>query len=451
MASDLDNSSVSKRISELYLIGEFADINFEFNSDSSGTEYVPAHKSILAIASPVFRAWFFGAGEENNLITKVGKSVKIVDASAGAFKAFLQFFYLQKVTLTMDYIKEVALLADKYEMLDSVNTCVTFLIDQLKTDNVVWIYHLAITLRIDKLKESCKKFVKIFTYEFFKSNAFLHCDQQFLENLLRMDQLQCKETDVIDACVAWAKFNCKEKGMDEMENLRAQLGDCFYLIRFYAMDAKLFFTHTKPLKELFTHDELVNIVYAVPDKFNQNPRTKTLFWNDAKILKYSGSAGGGSLILMETSIRFSTNTQLLLGGFCVCQFKKFDNCSSIVTPKTSIFGSSASNVFECPLTCMIKIFATDNQLDGCIATNIHEESSFKLTNNTDVKMLSSIIPISPHKIYEIRLKFESYLNIVAAPVWEPECQLNDSIIVKFHSNNSSNCPSMFSCLLFNII
>ncbi|XP_055317742.1 BTB/POZ domain-containing protein 3-like [Sitodiplosis mosellana] len=247
MTSELDNSSVSERIAKLYLNSDLADIRFEFDNYGK-TEFVPAHKFVLAIASPVFRAWFFGYGEENDLVTKVGKSVKIVDASAEAFKEFLQFFYLPKVTLTMEHIEEVALLADKYDMLDSVDTCATFLIGQLQPDNIDWGYQLAITIQHDKLKAFFEEYIKFFAKDFFKSEWFLNCDRIFLENVLQMDDLQCDETDVVDASLAWARHNCKEKGLDEneMENLRKQLGDCFYLIRFFAMDIKTFSPCTEP-------------------------------------------------------------------------------------------------------------------------------------------------------------------------------------------------------------
>ncbi|XP_055317744.1 uncharacterized protein LOC129576547 [Sitodiplosis mosellana] len=190
MASDLNNSSVSEGIAELYLNSDLANIKFEFNKDDNA-EFVPAHKSILAIASPVF------------------------------------------LTLTLEHIEEVALLADKYDAPESVNKCATFIVNQLQMDNIILGYQLAITLRHETLKDHCEKYIRLFTKDSFKSQTFLNCAQFVLKHILQMDDLQCDETDVFDACVAWARHNCKEKGLDEneMENLRKQLGDCFYLIR----------------------------------------------------------------------------------------------------------------------------------------------------------------------------------------------------------------------------
>lgn len=77
----------------------------------------------------------------------IGRCVKMFDTNADPFKEFLQFFYLQKVTLTSKQIEEVMLLTHKYKMPDCVDTCITFLMDQIDTDNLFRIYKLATTLK----------------------------------------------------------------------------------------------------------------------------------------------------------------------------------------------------------------------------------------------------------------------------------------------------------------
>lgn len=118
-------STVNQR---LYLNNDFADVYFVFNEDDE-TEKVPANKVILVVQSPVFNSMFFGALKETG-------DVEIVYASVDEFKEFLQFFYLSQVVLTVENIKAVARLADKYDILKRVHECAGLLENQLMLYNM---------------------------------------------------------------------------------------------------------------------------------------------------------------------------------------------------------------------------------------------------------------------------------------------------------------------------
>lgn len=63
MAHKLQNTFVEKNISKMYLHCDSADINFLFPNEEIK---VWAHKSILAMASPVFAAMFFWPNERKS-------------------------------------------------------------------------------------------------------------------------------------------------------------------------------------------------------------------------------------------------------------------------------------------------------------------------------------------------------------------------------------------------
>lgn len=86
MSSQLSSSIVIEYISNMYLKSDYADVHYEISTDGQ-TEKVPAHKAILATASPVFRQMLFGPLKEGDVI-------KLPDTTVGAFKEFLHFFYL---------------------------------------------------------------------------------------------------------------------------------------------------------------------------------------------------------------------------------------------------------------------------------------------------------------------------------------------------------------------
>lgn len=110
MSSKLVNKFVVKSLPELYLQSDLADVYFEFENGDEKIE-VAAHKIILAVASPVFRAMFFKIKKEKEV-------VEIVDVDVNAFKEFLQFFYLPEITLPMENIETVVRLAENYDMMD---------------------------------------------------------------------------------------------------------------------------------------------------------------------------------------------------------------------------------------------------------------------------------------------------------------------------------------------
>lgn len=195
MSHKLPNQHATKMITKSFEQNMLTDVRFVFESEGR-TQEVPAHKLILALASPVFEAMFFG-----DFVEKDKQTVDMKDAAADAFKEFLQFFYLPEVTLTMENIEEVSRLADKYDMMECVNTCATFLIDQLTTENMCWGYQLALALKNDPLKQFCEKEIGIFAAEVLKSDAFLRCSREVLGNILRMEKLLCEEIDVFDACL----------------------------------------------------------------------------------------------------------------------------------------------------------------------------------------------------------------------------------------------------------
>lgn len=215
----------SKTISKMYLESELADIHFTFPNDKDHTTKVPAHKVILASASPVFKAMFYG-------LTKAGDTIEITDSNANAFKEFLQIIYLPNVRLTIGNIKEIVCLADKYDMLDCFNA--TTIQRQLTNENMVFGYQLAITLNNFKLKEFCEKQICKFTKDVLKSGAFLQCSREVLENILQQNSLNCSEADLFHACISWAKLQCQKNGLVEpnSEDMKNQLGECFNLIKF---------------------------------------------------------------------------------------------------------------------------------------------------------------------------------------------------------------------------
>lgn len=418
MSSESKNTFASELMASLYLNPKWADVLFLFEID----EEVPAQKSILAAASPVFDAMFFGPIKEKDV-------VKIDDSNPSAFKEFLQLFYLENVKLTMENTDEVARLADKYDMVDCFNKIATSLIGEFTMDNMCWGYQMAIATGHDELIKFCEKNISAFSDDAFKSATFLHCDQKVLKKILQLDNIQCKETEIFEACIEWAKFNCKENGIDESkaENLKAQLGDCFNLIRFGVMTLEEFTIQTKPYYKMFSQIDLANIFYNLsPNIFNKTPRLRNVIqWDKDQVLEcveYDSVGTPTNYYLQNSeSLWFSSNALLILGEIFCYSLKNSQGYHVAVNFNISVNEASSQSFTETT--------STKTVYNGSIQLKASE---------TRVTLPQPIL-INPRKMYEIRLATGSepgYYYYSSTPQ-KVEVKLDQKILVEFRRRPSN--------------
>jgi len=96
------------------------------HDNGNETSTFRAHKMVLAVASPVFQAEFFGLAKE---VTDV---IPVSDTTKEAFDTMLNHVYLKDVNLDVSFEKifEVVNLAEKYEMQSLMNKIVEHLNSQ---------------------------------------------------------------------------------------------------------------------------------------------------------------------------------------------------------------------------------------------------------------------------------------------------------------------------------
>lgn len=118
----------------------------------------------------MFRAMFYGPIKEKG-------DVKMGDASAAGFVEFLQFFYSNRVKLTVEIIGEVMSFGDKYDVAEYVNLCVHFLMKNLTAHNVFHVHGLASLFQQNDLKFICDHIIGFQTEEVLQSPSFLACER----------------------------------------------------------------------------------------------------------------------------------------------------------------------------------------------------------------------------------------------------------------------------------
>lgn len=266
------NASTWRGGENLYLDRRTSDVFFVFRAVRVT---VPAHKSILSAMSAEFQATFNGTIGQKGVVRIVGTTVE-------AFKVFLKFFYLSAVELTSENALEVLSLGKKYAVANCLEACVEFCKLTLTLDSMCWGYELAILFELNELKRFCEQIISQNPHKIFHSVSFLLSESNLLHHILQLDSLQCDGITVFDGCIAWAKEACIQQELDENNgrNVRNQLGDLFFEIRFGEMNLEHFYERYCLYKDLFSVDEFEDILSMIAlkdfqsEKFNQNDKMR---------------------------------------------------------------------------------------------------------------------------------------------------------------------------------
>lgn len=265
---------------QFYLDEKTADVHFVLVWGGNEIR-VPAHKILLASKSPTFYAMFYGELKETG-------DVLIVDVPPDVFKAFLKFFYgsehisMKMLSVTHENVIELMALADKYLVNEYVTICKQFLEVILDINDMgydleeLWVmWELAIKFNLTDAQEILEKRLFYLSENLLTSGQFLECSREILKRVLEKD-LPWLPQVIFAACMAWVKNACanNEPGSLTAENIKKQLGECFYLIPFYLMDAKTILQIIRDHPGLFDVEEMIDLAAIMADDDRDLPELK---------------------------------------------------------------------------------------------------------------------------------------------------------------------------------
>lgn len=201
---DIDDGKKTENSWRRFLNAYFQTSIFEKWNRTKITQRVPAHKILLATGSEVFKPMFYGGWLEKS-------EVKIIDVSIEAFTEFLQFFYSNDITISIENVAELMFLAEKYFVDDCLKLCDTVIYEHLPIDDIVSGYELAI--KFDRIDLQGKLVAKIGEQakNVLQSDSFLQCSRIMLKRILEINSLSSVPEDVFDACMIWSKKSCEKK------------------------------------------------------------------------------------------------------------------------------------------------------------------------------------------------------------------------------------------------
>lgn len=224
------------------------------------------HKLLLAMASPVFEAMFFGGMAEKN------EPIPILDVQPDAFKALLEYIYTDRINLeSFDNACELCYVAKKYMLPHLVEECTKFLWNDLYPKNACRAYEFARLFEEPVLMEKCLKIISNETELVLQEPSFEEIELPTLSTILDLDELSVEsELELFNAVQRWAMRECNRKGLsaDDNKALRSVLGTVLGKVRFLTLSPAQF-AEGPALSPLLSQDEsfsvLMNISSSTPD------------------------------------------------------------------------------------------------------------------------------------------------------------------------------------------
>lgn len=396
----------------MYLDEETADVHFVLIADNGHVERVPAHKSHLASGSNVFKTMFYGPMRQQDDIT-------IEDATAGALREFLRFFYFSQIRLTMRNVSDLLYLGNKYGVTECFNKCIKFLERSVSIANVCQIYTLAIFYGLERMQNTCKVIIGGNTEVALASEGFLECNHQALGNMLKTNVFRARETVIFEACMNWVKNVSRRQHLTRAV-IDEHLGELFYDIPFALMTSNEFIEISQTYKDIFLSDEIKEILQVIRKERCQSNfvRNFEIQWNDrAKIIcdrsLYDNWLEPYQIQNIEITT-FRVNRALSLGSFVCSNLHndKFRHGSLAVDVIITV--QSSGNINE-----------PQEQVLYTGKANISAE-------NTEVK-LPKPIAIYPDFDYEIHLKLQDAENCTSVATLASVVNTDIDVTVEFRN------------------
>lgn len=211
---------------------------------------VPAHKYVLAIASPVFYAMFYGDLAETN------EEIELPDCEYDSLIEFLRYIYSDEVNLTPLNIPGIIYLAKKYIVPSLITKCIEFLEQDISCQNAFEILVLAQRFDEKGLEQHCWKVIDNETKSCVQNDSFLNIDRATLACFLKRETLMIGELDLFRAAWRWAES--KQNAQLSGSRVRELLGDTIYHIRFPAMTLTEFGQHVA-VSGILTESEALDV------------------------------------------------------------------------------------------------------------------------------------------------------------------------------------------------
>ena len=216
-----------------------SDVKFvvpALHNESERRKYIPAHKFILALSSPVFYAMFYGEMAETS------GAVQLPDCDYESLLELFRFLYSNEVNLSGSNVMQVLYLAKKYLVPSLADKCTEYLQKHLEASNVFSVLPQAQKFEDKDLEERCWEVIETHTENALTSEEFVTLERSVVESVVKRERLNVKEVDLFKAIDRWATKEVEKQRLTSGGKVkRGILGEeIVKAIRFPVMSQKEF-------------------------------------------------------------------------------------------------------------------------------------------------------------------------------------------------------------------
>ncbi|KAM3279256.1 hypothetical protein ACQJBY_046522 [Aegilops geniculata] len=169
---DMPPVDMTEHVAKLLEEKKGFDVNFIV-----GGEAIEAHRFVLAMRSPVFKAELYGSMRE----ATPGQCITLRDMQPAVFKALLHFIYTDSLPSGEDteMVRLLLVAADRYAMDRLKLVCQSILCEDLNKDTVATTLALADQHNCLQLKDACLQFIELSGFKDLKATC-----PSFIEDVL---------------------------------------------------------------------------------------------------------------------------------------------------------------------------------------------------------------------------------------------------------------------------
>ncbi|XP_063375909.1 kelch-like protein 26 [Cydia fagiglandana] len=199
-------TELKHRGSHLLQSGQWSDCSFLVGSEPHQV-VVPGHKLILAMASPVFEAMFYGGMAERN------EPIPILDVQPEAFKALLEYIYTDNINISsFDKACELCYGAKKYMLPHLVKECTRYLWSDLYPKNACRAYEFARLFEESVLMDKCLQIISTNTKEVLTDSSFEEVELSTVITVFSLEHLNVdSELDLFEAAARYARAQARRQ------------------------------------------------------------------------------------------------------------------------------------------------------------------------------------------------------------------------------------------------
>ncbi|KAL0880684.1 hypothetical protein ABMA27_001902 [Loxostege sticticalis] len=203
-------NDIKARMSKMYESRTWTDCVFLFGTD----QLVPAHRNVLAAASPVFAAMFFGEWAESD------GPIRIEDIQPETFISMLKYIYADDINIgSFDDACALYYAAHKYTLKHLQEQCLEYLRGNLTPDNCCLAFEFAEMFTETDLFDACLLVMKMKTREVLLSSGFLTASLSTLHSLYSLDRLAIEsEMELFEALERYDTIRNKKESLENAES-----------------------------------------------------------------------------------------------------------------------------------------------------------------------------------------------------------------------------------------